>query len=183
MALDTAKVLPFGLRDVGLKSLGADNATPGSLVDLPVAQIFSFSEAETYADLTGDDTTQATHGAGPTVEWELQAGGIPVAAYALMAGGTVTSVGTTPNVVQTYSKLITDLRPYFKAEGQAISDNGGDMHGLVYRCKATGNIEGKLEYGTFWVTKAKGVGYGSLETAKLGKLYDFIHNETAVAIS
>lgn len=177
------KAYPFGLRDVKLTPLGADGATPGTAVDLPAARTFSFSEAEDFESLDGDDTRVASHGSGPRIEWSLEGGGISLEAYAVIAGGTVTSTGVTPAVVKTYRKLITDARPYFKAEGQAISDNGGDFHGLVYRAKAEGNIEGEMGNGSFWVTSADGVGYGSLEATKTGRLYDFVHNETAAAIS
>lgn len=183
MAIDSAKALPFGLRDVGLKLLSADGLTPGTKVDLPIVQTFSFSEEEDFTELRGDDAYQATHGSGPKGSWDLEAGGISLDAYAIIAGGTVTVSGVTPAVKRSYSKLITDARPYFKAEGQAINDNGGDFHGLYYRAKATGTIEGQLADGEFFMTKASGVGYGSLEGASLGKVYDFVHNEAALALT
>jgi hypothetical protein len=99
-----------------------------------------------------------------------------------MAGGTVITTGVSPNVSKRYTKLTTDARPYFKAEGQAINDNGGDFHGIVYRAKADGSLEGTLEDGTFWVTSASGKGYGSLEAGTIDRVYDFIQNETATAI-
>lgn len=182
MAL-ASKALPYGLRDVKLTPLGIDGATPGSPVDLPASQTLSFSETEDFEELRGDDTVQASHGSGPVVEWDLEAGGISLEAYATMAGGTVVTTGVTPNVVKRYTKLTTDARPYFKIEGQAINDNGGDFHGVIYRAKADGSLEGSLEDGTFWVTSASGKGYGSLEAGTLDRVYDFVQNETAVAIT
>jgi hypothetical protein len=67
-------------------------------------------------------------------------------------------------------------------EGQAINDNGGDFHGIVYRCKADGSLEGSMGNNEFWITSASGKGYGSLEAASLDAVYDFVQNETAVAI-
>jgi hypothetical protein len=174
---------PFGLRDVKLTPLGADGSTPGTAVDLPASQTFSFTEAEDFSTLRGDDEEKANHGSGPHVEWELDAGGISLEAYAVMAGGTVTLSGVTPNVKKTYKKLTSQQRPYFKAEGQAISDNGGDFHGLVYKAKATDSLEGSMEDGSFFVTKASGTGIASTEATHTGELYDFVHNETATAIS
>lgn len=174
---------PFGLRDVKLIPLGADGSTPGTAVDLPAAQTFSFTEEEDFETLRGDDEEKANHGSGPRVAWELESGGISLEAYAVMAGGTVTSSGVTPNVKKTYKKLTTQQRPYFKAEGQAISDNGGDFHGLVYKAKATDTLEGTMEDGSFFVTSASGTGIASTEASHTSELYDFIHNETAVAIS
>ena len=178
------KALPFGLRDIKLTPLGTDGATPGTPVDLPAARTLSFSDTEEFEELRGDDTVQGSHGSGPVNEWELEAGGISLEAYAVMAGGTVTTEGVTPNEKKTYRKLITDARPYFKIEGQAINDNGGDLHGIIYRAKADGSLEGTMEDSTFLLTSASGKGYGSLEDEDWeGAVYDFVHNETAVSIS
>lgn len=174
---------PFGLRDVKLTPLGADGSTPGTAVDLPAARTFSFAEVEDFESLEGDDEEVANHGNGPAVEWELEGGGISLEAYAVMAGGTVTTSGVTPNIAKTYKKLTNQQRPYFKVEGQAISDNGGDFHGIVYKAKATGSLEGEMGNGSFWLTAADGRGIGSTETGKLRELYDFIHNETVTPIA
>lgn len=174
---------PFGLRDVRLTPLGADGSTPGTPVDLPAARTFSFAETEDFEGFRGDDKLIAQHGSGPAVGWELESGGISLEAYAVVAGGTVTTAGVTPNITKTYKKLATQQRPYFKAEGQAISDNGGDLHGLVYKCKATDDIEGEMSDGSFWATSLGGTGFPSTEATHIDEVYDFIHNETAVAIA
>ena len=175
--------LPFGLRDVKLTPLGADGATPGTAVDLPVSRTLSFAEDEDFEDLRGDDTLVASHGSGPTVSWSLEAGGISLEAYAVMAGGTVTATGVTPSQKKVYSKGQTDQRPYFKIEGQSINDNGGDFHCIIYRAKATESLEGEFGDGSFFLTSAGGKGYGSLEATPIGKVYDFVQNETVTAIT
>lgn len=174
---------PYGLRDVKLIPLGADGSTPGASVDLPASRTFSFADTEDFEDFRGDDKLIAQHGNGAKTEWGLEAGGISLEAYAILSGGTVTTTGVTPAVKKTYSKKTTDQRPYFKAEGQAISDNGGDLHGLVYKCKATDNLEGEFSDGSFFVTSAGGTGFPSTEATHIDKVYDFVHNETAVAIA
>jgi hypothetical protein len=180
----TTHALPFGLRDVKITpfTTGAATAYSASSIDLPVARTFSFSDTEDFEDLVGDDTTAASHGSGPTVEWDLESGGLPFAAFQAMAGGTITDSGTTPAQKKVFSKLATDARPYFKVEGQAISDSGGDVHGIVYKAKATGSLEGEFGNGSFWLTSASGKGFPSTVTADVNKLYDFVNNETAVAI-
>lgn len=182
MSLPT-KALPYGLRDVKLTPLSSDGVTAGTPVDLPASRQLSFSETEEFQELRGDDRVQASRGGGPVVEWDLESGGISLEAYAVMAGGTIVTTGTTPNVKKTYTKLVTDSRPYFKVEGQAINDNGGDFHGIIYRAKADGSLDGTMGDQEFWITSASGKGYGSNEVAHLDKVYDFVHNETAVAIS
>lgn len=181
MALAT-KALPYGLRDVKLTPLGVDGATPGNPVDLPASQTLSFAETEDFEELRGDDTVQASHGSGPIVEWELESGGISLEAYQVMAGGSIVTTGVSPNVTKRYRKSITDVRPYFKVEGRAINDNGGDFHGIIYRAKADDSLEGELADATFWISSASGKGYGSLEAGTLDAVYDFVHNESEVDI-
>lgn len=173
--------LPYGLRDVKVATLGP-TGTKGTLVDLPNARTFSFSEAEDFEELRGDDKVVASRGKGPSVEWALESGGISFEALVVMGGGAVVESGTTPAIKKTYSKLATDSRPYFYVEGQSISDSGGDFHTILYRCKTTDNIEGEQGDGAFWLTSAGGVALPSVATATLDALYDFVQNETATPI-
>lgn len=181
MAL-AVNLMPFGLRDVRLTPLGADGSTPGTPVDLPSAQTFSFADAADSEELRGDDVLKAKHETNAHVEWSLEAGGISFEAWAVIAGGTVTTTGVTPAVQKKFKKNANNVRPYFKAEGQAINDNGGDTHGLVYKCKADGSLEGEMAEGSFWISSAEGTGFPSTEAATLNDLYDFIANETAIPI-
>jgi hypothetical protein len=175
--------LPFGIRDTGIKALPAPWTTPGSLVDLPYARTWSWSESEDFSELRGDDQTIASRGAGPQIEVELENGGLPLEPYKLIAGGATVDTGTTPNMVKTYTKLATDARPYFKVEGQSMSDSGGDVHALIFRAKLTGDIEGEFADGEFHVTGATGNGFPSAEAAHIGKLYSFVNNETVTPIA
>lgn len=178
MALpDTA--LPFGLRDVKLRVLGADG-TPGSSVDFPNSRTFSFSEAEDYQELRGDDGVVAVHGLGATVDWSLEGGGINFEALKAINGGTITTTGSSPNTVKSYDKLETDQRPYFQVEGQAISDAGGDFHVIIYKCRSTGSVSGELGDGAFWLTGASGRGIGRTADRKI---YTFVHNETVTSVA
>jgi hypothetical protein len=182
MPLNTVP-LPFGLREIKLTPY--TDATALALqvgsIKLPNAQTMTFTEAEDFEDLRGDDRLVTSHGKGPEVDWELTGGGISLEAYQALFGGSVGTTGTTPNQIKTYRKLVTDQRPWFKAEGRSISDSGGDFHTVLYRCKSTGDGSGSQEDGKFWITGAKGKGYASLITP-IDAVYDFVQNETAVAI-
>jgi hypothetical protein len=184
--------LPYGMRQVRLTPFTDQTATAyaASSIPLPNGQTFTFADTEDFQSLRGDDQTVSVHGKGVIVDWEVEAGGISLEAYQAMAGGTVITSGVTPNIKKTYTKYSTDAtdptkyqRPYFKAEGRAISDAGGDFHIVVYRARATDDIKGELKDGEFWITGAKGQGLGSLVSADLNKAYDFVFNETAVVIS
>lgn len=182
MAL-ASSALPFGLRDVKLRPIDPATGTLGTAVDLPASRTFSFTETEDFETLTGDDTTVGSHGSGPVVEWELEGGGISLEVWKTLSGGTVTTSGVTPAAKKTFTKLVSESRPYFQVEGQAISDSGGDFHTVVYRCKADGDLEANMENGSFMLTAASGHGFGdTVGASPTNKLYDFVHNETAIAI-
>jgi hypothetical protein len=183
--------LPYGLRDVKVVQYPTLEAIAfgGTLTDLPVARTFSFNETEEYDDLRGDDALQTSHGQGPQSEWELESGGISFGAYASIAGGVVVETGIAPNQRKRYRKKVTDQRPFFTAMGQAISDSGGDFHGIVWRCRATGNIEAQLADTEFMIPTVSGIGFpckvsgmvGGLEI--LDSVYDFVQNETITALT
>lgn len=182
MAWDSA--LPFGIRDTKVTPYTTDAATTlGTGSDAPNARTLSFSEAEDYEELRGDDKVVAIRGLGATVEWEMEHGGINIPAYKNMNGGTTATTGVTPAQITTYTKKVTDTRPYFKAEGQAMSDLGGDFHGVLYKSRASGGIEGELADGSFWLTSASGVALPATLTGKIDVLYEFVLNETAAAIT
>lgn len=176
-----AYALPFGLREVVLTPITAAGVlVTADAAALPASRTFSFTETEDFEELQGNDRTVASHGAGPTVDWELEGGGISMKIWKILSGGTVTESGVSPNMIRKYTKKTSEQRPYFQVEGRAISDNGGDVHGVVYRCKADGDLELELANGSFALTSASGKGYGDETTENL---YDWIHNETAKAIT
>lgn len=175
--------IPYGIRDIKITAYttaAADTlATPS--VDLPYARTLSWTESEDFEELRGDDTIITTKGKGPEVEWELEAGGISFEALKVMDGGTITTSGTAPAQKKTYAKLATDAKPYFKIEGQVISDSGGDVHLVMDRCRASGDFEGEFTDGEFFLTALSGRALGSLIAARIGTIYEFVQNETAVA--
>ncbi len=171
--------LPYGLRDVKLTPYN-NAGVLGTSVDFPNARTFSFEEEEDFEQLRGDDKVVAERGQGPSVSWELEGGGISLEAYAALNGGTLVVSGVTPAIVRTYTKNVADAKPRFKAEGQAISESGGDFHPVLFNAKATEGVSGELADGAFWLTGASGTAIGDPTT---GDVYKFVENETAAAIS
>jgi hypothetical protein len=174
-----ASELPFGLRDLCVKSISSAG-TLGTLQDFPNAQVLEFEEAEDFETLRGDDGIIAIRGKGPFVNWTLHEGGISLAAYNVIVGGTVTLTGTTPAQQHKVTKKGTDIRPYFKTEGQSIPDGGGDFHAVLYRCRASGTVKGTMGDGVFWVTEISGMALPDPNNS--ATLYDLIWNETAIAL-
>lgn len=176
--------LPYGLRDVKLTpyTTAAATALGTTSVDLPNSRTLSFAEAEDFEELRGDDGVVTVRGKGPGVDWDLEGGGISFEAVQVMYGGTITETGISPAKVKTYRKLSTDVRPFFQAEGQSISDSGGDVHCVLHRCRATKDLKGEFGEGSFFLTGASGVALPSKVPADLNALYDFVQNETEVPI-
>lgn len=177
--------LPFGMRDTKVKGYTDGGATTldAASTDVPNARTLSFSESEDYEELRGDDKIVAIRGLGASVEWEMENGGISIPAYKKMNGGTTTTTGVTPAQVTTYTKKVTDARPYFQAEGQSMSDSGGDFHVVLFKARASSGIEGELSDGSFWLTGASGLALPATLTGEIDSLYKFVLNETAAAIA
>jgi hypothetical protein len=176
----TDNTLPYGLRDIKITPYTdvAGTILADTSIDLPVARTLSFTDTEEFEQLRGDDRVAAEHGNGAQVEWELESGGLPFAAFKAMAGGTITETGATPAMKRVFSKKVTDQRPYFRIEGQVISDSGGDLHAIIYRAKATGELSGEFSDGAFFLTSASGVGHAVVSGPNADKLYDFVQNES-----
>ena len=183
--------LPYGLRDVKLVQYPDLEALSfgSTLVDLPNARTMSFNDTEEYDDLRGDDKLITSHGQGSQVEWEIESGGISFAAHAILAGGVVVETGISPNQVKRFRKKANDQRPFFVAMGQAISDAGGDMHAILYLCRATGNVEGQMADTEFLTPSVSGIGFpcrvsGDVAGEEiLNTIYDYVQHETITALT
>ena len=184
MTAPVADALPYGIRDAKLTPYTDAQGTVLDVtsIDLPNMQTLSFSESEEFAELRGDDRLVTTRGQGSQVDWSLEAGGISIKAWAIMAGGQVIETGLTPNRKIILRKRSSDARPYFRIDGRIVSDSGGDVQVRIYRCRCNDSIEGDFSNGEFFVTSASGVGLPLLdETNDL--LYDIIRNETSSVLT
>lgn len=100
---------------------------------------------------------------------------------AVLEGGNVTTTGTAPNQVYTYSIDKTSVPQYFKLEAKANYTAGaaGDFHLKMYKCKAN-NIDIQYLANDYAIVSATGV---AIATTNNGKIKDYVINETAAAIS
>lgn len=181
MAL-TEQPLPYGLRDVKLTPYTGSGDALGTPQDLPASRTLTFSESEDFEELRGDDGVVTARGSGPNAEWELEQGGISFECFKILTGATLSETGTTPAQSKMIRRKSTDTRPFFKVEGQAMSDSGGDFHVVLYKCRATGDITGELTDGAFWLTGASGRIFPVTVDTDDNVLYDFIQNESETAI-
>lgn len=181
MALGVA--YPFGIRDIKITPItNSVTETYGTMMDLPAGRTLAFTEAEDFEELRGDDKLLLSRGVGPQVEWELEAGGIELSVYAAIAGGTLDETGTTPDQIKSWLKKTSDVRPYFYVEGQAMSDTGGDVHVRLFRCRATGDIEGEFADGSFYLTACSGTAFPSLKSGNEDALYEVVYHESETSI-
>lgn len=176
--------LPYGVRDLKLTQyLDALGMVLGTAsVDLPYIQTLNFTEAEEFSELRGDDKLITTRGRGSMVNWDLESGGIPIAAWAVFTGGSVIERGLTPDREIELQKKATQTRPWFRIDGKIISDSGGDVLVRIYRCRANGDITANFTDGEFQTSQVTGVGYPLLDDTN-DLLYSIFRRETSMALS
>lgn len=161
---------PFGLRQVGLYSSDGSGK-----VLLPAAMMLHVTpaiESQTFA-AEGRNVGAAAFVSG--AEWELEAGGLSLEAYAKLTGLSAAASGSTPNRTLTLAADAGNVFPYIRIYGRAVSDTGG-VKCRLYRCKLTA-LEGTFRGKDFWISYASGVAVSN------GTLVlDFVQEETAVAL-
>lgn len=162
----------FGLKEI--KFVSMDNET---VVDLPVSRKLMFRERVISAELPGDDAIQSLHTVPVACDWELEHGGLPLEAYALATGRTVTETGSTPNQENVLQANLSSY-PYFQIFGKVIDDADGDMHCHIAKAKLTESPEGTFEYGQFYTISFKGSGLAGAS----GYTFQFAQNETTLEL-
>jgi hypothetical protein len=171
--------LPFGCRDCKIKPVGG---APSTNKDLPRIRTVELNVTRNSTDLEADDVTVATHTFAKSLEGSIEAGGINPAVLPLLDGGTVTTTGTTPNRVTTYRVAGTDVENYFTLEAQMYADDGGDLHIVAYKVKATNGPNYSFTQGEFALTRCdlKAIFDDSFNPSRL---YDLVFNETVTPIA
>lgn len=173
--------MPYGLRDIKVATLDSAGVK-GTLVDLPAAQTLEFEETTSTQELRGDDVVKAQRTNVNAVEWSLDSGGISFEAMVVISGGTISSTGSTPNVVKSWTRLEGESYPDFYLAGLAMSESGGDHETIIHRAKAS-TISGTHQDQEFWVSHAEGTGIGTLTAADVGKVWTMRAKETTGALS
>ncbi len=172
---------PFGLREVDITKYNADG-TLGAPVRLNASQTLTFKPKKQTKKLKGDDRTidQVTY--DHEADWSIDNGGIPLDAWAILSGGTVSTTGVSPNEVKTLVKKATDVEPYFRIRGRAVNSNGGlsDTVVTLHYCKATSGPEGELKGEEYFITKCAGEAIGHPDT---DEVWSVAQRETAAALA
>lgn len=162
---------PFGLNQVKL-------VRGASVVTLNAAQTLKFKERVKSAELPGNDAIVAVNSIVEAVEWELEAGGIPLEAYALMTGRSVVTAGSSPSETTKLTGSAGTAYPYFKIYGKVLGSGSDDVHCKIFKAKLTEGMEGTFGNGEFFVTACKGV---AVDDGSNG-IWEMLQNETAASL-
>jgi len=163
---------PFGLTEVIVTESG------GGAHALLAERVLVFRPVFDSDILQGGDVTVEVGSRITHYEWELEEGGIPLALYVALIGGTVSATAATDYY---FRRDVDDIVPYNKIQGRAISEDGGDIEVTLYRCRATGGVEGRLEMGSFYVTNCSGIALR--DTTSPYKFLEVRQKSVAAAIS
>ena len=165
---------PFGLNAIRLISRTVTPVT----VNLPVSRTMTFTPRMMGGELKGSDQLASVAAFIEALEWEIDEGGMPLDALALMTGFTATLSGTTPTQVNTLKLLTAKAMPYFKIFGKVLGEGIDDVHVKIFKAKLTNNIDGQFAYGEFY-----GLGLSGVAVADgANGLVDIVQNETAAAL-
>lgn len=170
--------MAYGDKPFGMRQLVTYDSAGANAVALPVGLMLRFAERLATTEFAAEDEIVAVRTRVIGVDWELEAGGISLAAWARMTGRTATESGTTPNRVLTLTAANGDDFPYFRIYGRSIGDGGDDVRVQLLNVKLTA-IEGTLRDGQYVVTSCAGVG---LQNGS-GQVYQVIQRETAAVLS
>jgi hypothetical protein len=184
MTAPVTDALPYGVRDIKITPYvdAAGTVLDTVSYDLPYIQTLSFSEAEEFSELRGDDKLIATRGQGAQVDWDLEAGGMKTKIWSIFTGGEVVERGASPNREIELRKKSTQARPYFRIDGKIISDSGGDVHVRIYRCRCNDTIDADFADGEFATTAVSGVGMPLLDDAN-DLIYSIFRHESSTDLT
>lgn len=170
--------MAYGDKPFGLRQLMTYDSAGANAVALPQGMTLTFKERITNTEFVAEGELVALRAFVTAVEWDLEAGGISLAAWARLTGRTATETGTTPNRITTLTTVEGDEFPIFRIYGRSVGDSGDDLRCQILNAKVT-RLEGAFRDGQFVVSRCSGIG---LQNAS-GQIYQVVQRETAAALS
>jgi phi13 family phage major tail protein len=168
----------LGINDAKIFELLTDTSktlTYDTPVDVPAIRRLRVSPSFLEKELKGDEAVLDTYSKLESIEWSFENAKISLDALAVMIGGKVTQ-GTNN---QTYTLKSDDVPSYFKLVGKADYTDAGDIHVVLYKCKAI-SVEYELQGEEYAVVTASGKAIGTVNNKKIK---DVIINKTATDIT
>jgi hypothetical protein len=134
---------PFGLRQVVITDENGANA-----VALPRGLLLHVTPRIEVAEFAVEGVLVGAAAMVAGADWEVEAGGISLEAWARLTGLTLTAAGSTPN--RTWSMAATGgaVFPYCRIYGRAVGDGAADdVYCRLYRAKLV-SLEGTFRRGS-----------------------------------
>lgn len=174
----TKESVILGINDAKIFPIITDDSaalTYGAALDVPGITNIAVSPSFLSKDLRGDEQVLDEFTKLDFIDWKIENSIMSLDVLAVLLGGEVKSEGTTPNQSQTYKLKGSHKPKYFKLEGKSDYADVGDVHVVLYKCKAS-----SLEY-TFAGEDYVKVSAGgkAIATKKTGEIKDLTFNETA----
>lgn len=173
----------FGIDDAKISKLTADQSgstpTYDSPIDVPGITDIKLSPKFVEKTLEGDEQILDYYSKLQSIDWSFDHVVVSLDALAVLLGGAVTESGTTPNETQTYDLTANDRANYFKLEGQSTYGDAGDIHLVLWKCKAN-KVDIEAKGGDYATISASGT---AIPLTSNGKVLSVVINETATAIA
>jgi hypothetical protein len=150
--------MPFGMNQIKV-ALGAVGSET-TVRELPAGLTLKFKERAVSARGRGGDQLVALAAAPNGVEWEMEALGLSLEAYALMTGGTVVATEeSAPGAADATNVLAsnTGRNPYFNIYGKALGVGADDVHYVIINAKVTEGMDAPLADSEFTKSAFKGL--------------------------
>lgn len=164
--------VPFGLRQVVITDENGANA-----VALPRGLLLTVTPRMEAAEFGVNGVLVGAVTMVTGADWEVEAGGISLEAWARLTGLTLTAAGSTPNRTWSMAAGAGAVFPYCRVYGRAVGAVGtDDVYCRLYRCKVT-SLEGTFRRGEFWITSCAGVA-----VKHASGVLEFVQRETGAAL-
>lgn len=137
-----------GIADLKVAVLDASDV-PGTTVDVPGAQALEWSIESDSEELRGDNQVIAVVREAKSLTGTIRFAQNNLDAVASLIGGTVTTTGTTPAVVDTLEVASASSAAYVQIQGQVPGLDGGGYRVVIHKALITSGPGGALADGEF----------------------------------
>lgn len=162
---------PFGMREIVIRDEAGSNP-----VALPIAILMAVSERIERVEFIAEAALVGVEATVQALDWELEAGGISLAAWSRLTGRSVAETGNAPNRNNTMIVAAGNL-PWLVIYGRSVGDGTDDIYIKLHKAKVT-SIEGTLRQREFFVTSCAGVAIPDAD----GEIYTIVQRESSVAL-
>ncbi len=184
----------LGINDLKIVLIAEDSdadyrleSTGGSadVIDIKGIQTLSLTPTFIEKDLRGDEVVLDRYSKLDTINWSFTNAIMSLDAFKVLYGGDIVASGTGSDETQTFTLRGLDLPKYFYMEAQTLYTDAGDVHVILYKCKAS-KIDYELKGEDYVSISVSGMAIPTQNTfgsTKGGKIKDVVINETAKNIT